>query len=132
MQLHGADEKLCEVHSRSFGCFGYALAYCAGSNVQAVNALAMYSRTVSKGEALDVLHANNVRFKVVDENFKPKLAMDEAERYIESRDASPLLILYNDHAISITAKTTDYVAQTGIHRYRINLMTEEVSADPLY
>jgi len=126
-KLHAVDEKRCIMHSRSFGCFGFALSHCVSSNVAAINALAAYSRPVTTSEAIDICKAEKVELLLVDEMWSNKKSADKmAELYADRRKTSPLMICYKDHAVSFTSISSETISLGGLTKYRVNLMDESV------
>ncbi|QJT73733.1 RdRp [Botrytis cinerea alpha-like virus 1] len=133
LKLHEQDEKKCVIHSRNQGCFGYALAYCVGGNVQALNALATFTGPVSKSVAIDNCVANQVDYEVMDkvwyDRSSPQIVVDD---YLKRNKSTSKMYIFDNHAVSITSVSSETVSFGGTHRYKVNLLTEEVDELDFY
>jgi hypothetical protein len=129
LKLHAQDEKKCVVHSAEGGCFGFALAHAVGTNVQAANAFGTYKSWVSKSRCIDICDDNDVERQVMKGRYirKSNRSSDECvENYLARGKSTPVVYIFDDHAISITSISSETVTFSGIKRYKINLMTETV------
>jgi hypothetical protein len=127
LRMHGKDEKLCEIFSRSHGCFGYALAFAANTNVEGLNALATYSRTCTLDECINVCKANKVNYKVMKGKWSNKSSPEQvSEDYIGLKQHQPMIYLYDNHAVCVKSISSEFITFGGTNRYRINIMTEEI------
>lgn len=90
------------IKSKDVGCFGFALANCVGTNVQAVNAIASYPRGVSTGVAVRACRDNNVPFVLIPEKWanrsKERLKL-QLDSLTDGRHKT--VVLYNDHAVAV-------------------------------
>jgi len=58
---------------------------------------------------------------------KNKRSTDECvDAYLKRAKSTPMVYIFDDHAISITSVSSETVTFSGIKRYKINLMTETV------
>jgi hypothetical protein len=105
LELKKDEPRQYSIRERNGGCFGFALASCVCSNVQAINALAMYSQPVGLGTAIKACRDNNVNFVVMNELFanrSRKRLQDEMDRKHFSRS---FVVLYEDHAVAVVPNT---------------------------
>jgi hypothetical protein len=127
LRLHAADEKRCVLHTRDSGCFGFAISHCVDSNVGALNALSSYSRPVSLAEGIDICNAEKVCYEIVNKKWSKKTSPDEcASFYVARKQITPLMFLYQDHAVSVTSISSETVSLGGVVRYKVNLMSETI------
>jgi len=129
LRLHAEDEKKCVVHSSEGGCFGFALAHAVQTNVQALNAFGTYTSWKSKTECADICAANHVDYSLESGRYirKNSRSADMAvEKYLLRGKSSPVVYIFDDHAISVTSVSSETVTFSGVKRYKVNLMTETV------
>jgi hypothetical protein len=129
LKLHAQDEKKCVVHSSEGGCFGFALMHAVATNVQACNAFSAYTSWLSKSECIDICADNQIDYKAMDGKYvrKNKKSADTCvDDYLKRAKSTPMVYIFDDHAISITSISSETVTFSGMKRYKVNLMTETV------
>jgi hypothetical protein len=93
------------IKSRNGGCFGYALAHCVETNIEAINAIATYPTAVTQSVALEACRDAKVRIMFMNENFanrSKKRLQDEMDR---KRFSRAFVVAYRDHAVAVVPNT---------------------------
>jgi hypothetical protein len=99
-ELKDDKEKPLTIKSKALGCFGFALAQCVGTNVQAVNAVALYPRTTPTSTAIAACDANKVPYILVDEVWA-KRSRERLQNLLADYDVKRgTIVLYRDHAVA--------------------------------
>jgi hypothetical protein len=116
--LRDDNERFFTVRSKDEGCFGYALAWCVGSNVKAVNAIACYPGRTHLSDAMRACKDNDVPFEYIAEPW----ANRSRERLIRQINSNghrrAFVVLYQDHAVAVTP--TSIVVHGALGRREIS------------
>lgn len=104
--LRDDSEKAFDILSRDTGCFGYALAQVIGTNVQAINAIAKYSRVTPTEVAKQACRDNKVPYVIVDEAWalRSRQRLTAAVQGVRFSLKRAFVALYRDHAVAVKPK----------------------------
>jgi len=121
-------ESKCTLHSKDGGCLGYALAFCVGNNVQAVNAMSTYNYPATMNQSVEACRKNKVDYTVMQGQWSnrssPEVVIND---YLTRAKSSPMMYLFSNHAVSVTSESSEIVTFSGTVRYKVDLMSEEVT-----
>jgi hypothetical protein len=104
-ELKAEEPRQYTVRERNGGCFGYALANCVATNVQAINAIATYRGPVNQTTSLRACRENKVPLILINEPFanrSRKRLLDMMDRRKISRS---FVVVYQDHALAVVPNT---------------------------
>jgi hypothetical protein len=104
-ELKAEEPRQYTVRERNGGCFGYALANCVATNVQAINAIATYRGPVNQTTSLHACRENRVPLVLINVPFanrSRKRLLDMMDRRKISRS---FVVVYQDHALAVVPNT---------------------------
>ncbi|QIQ28421.1 polyprotein [Fusarium sacchari alphavirus-like virus 1] len=93
------------IKSRNGGCFGYALANCVETNVQAINALAAFHGPVNLSTAIRACRENKVSYLILNERFANRSRKRLQDMMDRRKFSRAFVVLYEDHAVAVVPNT---------------------------